>query len=112
MIAIWWFPPVHLSQFALPELFVGRPLGVGDSYWGLLGTNPREACAYVGVVPLFLAFVGFVAAPRDRAFTCWRLIVPLSLVMATMPAWWPDGYTMVRQLPGLGWFRARLDTRS
>jgi hypothetical protein len=102
----WWFPHVHLAQFALPELFVGLPWGAGDRYWGLLGTNPREACAYVGVVPLLLAMVGFVAAPRDRALTPWRLIVPLSLFMATLPGWWPVGSSLIAQLPGLGWFRA------
>jgi hypothetical protein len=104
--ALWWFPPVHLAQFALPEVFLGRPLGAGDAYWGHLGTTSREACAYVGIVPLILAFVGFFAAPRDRSLTAWRLIGPLSLVVATMPGWWPDGYFLIMQLPGLGWFRA------
>ncbi len=102
----WWFPHVHLAQFALPELFVGLPWGAGDRYWGLLGTNPREACAYVGVVPLILAMVGLVVAPRDRALTPWRLIIPLSLFMATLPGWWPFGSSLIAQVPGLGWFRA------
>src|SRR5262249_51672132 len=67
------FPPAHWAQFALPEVFLGRPLGAGDAYWGHQGTTSGEACAYVGVVPLILAFVGYVAAPRDRALTPWRL---------------------------------------
>ena len=100
------FPPAHWAQFALPEVFLGRPLGTGDLYWGHHGTTPGEACAYVGVVPLILAFVGAVAAPRDRALTPWRLIVPMSLALATMPGWWPDGFFVLLQLPGLGWFRA------
>ncbi len=100
------FPPAHWAQFALPEVFLGRPLGTGDLYWGHHGTTPGEACAYVGVVPLILAFVGALAAPRDRALTPWRLIVPMSLALATMPGWWPDGFFVLLQLPGLGWFRA------
>jgi len=100
------FPPAHWAQFALPEVFLGRPLGNGDLYWGHNGTTSGEACAYVGVVPLILAFVGAVAAPRDRALTPWRLIVPMSLALATMPGWWPDGFFVLLQLPGLGWFRA------
>jgi len=100
------FPPAHWAQFALPEVFLGRPLGTGDLYWGHNGTTPGEACAYVGVVPLILAFVGGMAAPRDRPLTPWRLIVPMSLALATMPGWWPDGFFVLLQLPGLGWFRA------
>ena len=32
--------------------------------------------------------------------------MPLSLALATMPGWWPDGFFVLLQLPGLGWFRA------
>ena len=64
----------------------------------------------MGAVPLILAFVGALAAPRDRAPTPWRLIVPMSLALATMPGWWPDGFFVLLQLPGLGWFRARAVT--
>jgi hypothetical protein len=99
-------PPEHWAQFALPPVFLGRPMGAGDSYWGHHGTTSGEACAYVGVAPLILAFVGWVAAPRDRVLDPWRLIAPLSLALATMPGWWPDGFFMLLQLPGLGWFRA------
>jgi hypothetical protein len=38
--------------------------------------------------------------------TPWRIIAPLSLALATMPGWWPDGFAMLLQLPGIGWFRA------
>jgi hypothetical protein len=99
-------PPAHWAQFALPELFLGLPLGRGDSYWTKQGTTPGEASAYVGVVPFILACVGAVAAHRDRALTPWRLIAPLSLALATMPGWWPDAFFILLQLPGLGWFRA------
>ena len=100
------FPPEHWAQLALPEVFLGRPLGVGDTYWGHHKTTAGEACAYVGVVPLILAFVGWVATRRDRTLTAWRLVAPLTLALATMPGWWPDGFHMLLQVPGLGWFRA------
>ena len=65
----------------------------------------------MGVVPLILAFVGLVAAPRDRALGPWRLVAPLALALATMPGWWPDGFYFLLHLPGVGWFRARRGTR-
>ncbi len=106
------FPPEHWAQLALPEVFLGRPMGAGDDYWFRLKTFAGEACAYVGVVPLILAFVGWVSTRRDRTLTAWRLVAPLSMVLATMPGWWPAGFDMLLHLPGLGWFRARRGTRS
>jgi hypothetical protein len=106
LLANFFFPPAHWAQFALPEVFLSRPGGAGDAYWGRLGTIAGEACAYAGVVPLVLAFVGAVSTPRSSGLACWRLIAPLSLAVATMPGWWPYGFFMILQLPGLGWFRA------
>jgi len=106
LLANFLFPPAHCAQFALPEVFLGQPGGAGDAYWGRHGTNPGEACAYAGVVPLILAFVGTVVASRFGSLSLWRLIIPLSLALATMPGWWPDGFFLLLQLPGLGWFRA------
>jgi hypothetical protein len=100
------FPPAHWAQFALPAVFLGRPLGAGDTYWGRQGTTPGEACAYVGVVALLLAFVGMVASSRGRVLAIWRLIIPLTLLLATMPGWWPDGFYALSKVPGFGWFRA------
>ena len=39
------FPTMHWAQFALPEVFLGRPLGVGDTYWAQHQTTAGEACA-------------------------------------------------------------------
>jgi hypothetical protein len=100
------FPAAQWAQFALPEVFLGQPSGSGDMYWLQRHTTPSEACAYVGIVPMVLAIIGSVAARRDRAFTIWRLIIPISLGLATMGDWWPDGYLAILQLPGFGWFRA------
>jgi hypothetical protein len=104
-LARFLFPVGHWAQFALPEVFLGRPGGAGDAYWNRHATTAGEACAYVGVVPFILAFVGMAALPRSRGLGPWRLIAPLSLALATMPGWWPDGFSLLLQLPGLG-FRA------
>jgi hypothetical protein len=105
-LANFLLPPAHWAQFALPEVFLGRPSGLGEAYWNRHGTTAGEACAYVGVVPVVLAFVGAAATPRLSGLTLWRLVVPLSLALATMPGWWPDLFFVLLQLPGLGWFRA------
>ncbi len=98
-------PPRHWAQLAMPAVYLGRPRGMGD-YWAPLQTTPGEACAYVGIVPLILAFVGWVAVPGDRRMTPWRLLIPLSFGLATMPGWLPDGYALLLKLPGMGLFRA------
>ncbi len=99
-------PPEHLSGWAVPELFLARDGHSNDAYWSRLATTPGESSAYVGTVPLVLSWVGIVAAPRDRRFTPWRLIVPAGLALASMASWWPDGYWIVLQVPGFGLFRA------
>ncbi len=40
---------------------------------------------------------------RRTALSC--ALVPLSFALATMPNWWPDGYTRLLALPGIGYFR-------
>jgi hypothetical protein len=105
-LALYSFPWAHWAQFALPEVFVARPPGTGDAYWAGHATTVGEASAYVGVVPFLLAFVGLAAAPRDRALAPWRLIVPLSFLLASMPRWWPGGFHVLTQIPVIGWFRA------
>jgi hypothetical protein len=106
LLAGFSLPPAHWAAFALPEVFLATSPDDVSGYWARRGTTPGEACAYVGVLPFLLAFVGMLAAPRDRALTPWRLIVPLSLALATMPGWWYDAYLVLLELPGFGWFRA------
>ncbi len=105
-IANYLFPPAHWAQFALPEVFLARSEVSGDAYWGRFATARGEACAYVGIVPLILACVGWVSTPRGRALLPWKGMVLISLALATMPGWWPDAFFLLMQLPGLGWFRA------
>jgi hypothetical protein len=100
------FPPAQCAQFALPEVYLGSALRASDLFWSRNGATPSEACAYVGVVPLILAFVGAGGVKRHDSVAAWRIIIPLSLALATMAGWWPDGFAFLLQLPGIGWFRA------
>ena len=84
----------------------GAALGAGDGYWGRHGTTAGEACALRGGRAADPGLRGLVAAPRDRPLAPWRLVGPLSLALATMPGWWPDGFHLLLNLPGLGTFRA------
>ena len=70
-------------------------------------SRPRdiEAVLYVGTIPLILAFIGGLARPSNRATMPWRLLIPVSFAIATMPRWWPQGYLYLLSLPGLGYFR-------
>jgi hypothetical protein len=105
-LANYLMPPSHLAQFVLPEVYLGRPRGLGAAYWSQQGTTGGEACSYVGTMAFVLALVGAVAAPRQRSFAVWWLIIPLSLALATMPKWLPDAFLLILQVPGIGWFRA------
>lgn len=105
-LANFLLPPTHALQFALPEVYLGQPRGVGEAYWNQHGTTAGESCAYIGIVSFVLASIGALAAPCRSGFAVWRLVVPLSLALATMPGWWPDGFSLLLQLPGIGWFRA------
>jgi hypothetical protein len=98
------FPPAHWSELAVPRQFRGLREGVEDRYWLEHATTAREACLYIGTVPLVLAFPGWGA--RNRALSLWRFLVPASFLLATIPQWWPAGHDMVLRVPILGAFRA------
>jgi hypothetical protein len=104
-LALYSLPPPQWAQLAMPAVFLGRP-AAPEEFWARQTTTAGEACAYVGVVPLILAFVGLAAAPRDRALRPWLLVSALAMALATMPGWWPDGYYYVLHVPGMGLFRA------
>ncbi len=98
-------PPSHWFEPALPRLVREIRLGPEDPYWFGQQTTGYEAVLYVGTIPLILAFVGVLARPASRATMPWRVIIPVSLAIATMPRWWPQGYLYLLKLPGLGYFR-------
>ena len=98
------FPPAHWFELALPRLVRELRLGPEDPYWFGQQTTGYEAALYVGTIPLILAFVGFVARPAGRATMPWRILIPVSLAMATMPRWWPQGYLYLLAAAGAGIF--------
>ena len=59
----------------------------------------------MGTIPLILAFVAIIARPAGRSTMPWRLLIPVSFALATMPRWWPQGYLYLLAVPGLGYFR-------
>ena len=97
------FPPAHWAQPALPYAFMDLAGGPQSAYWHSHETTGAEACFYVGTVPLVLAAIGLVV--RDRALAPWKWVVAASLVAATMPRWWQDGFWLLTRLPGFGHFR-------
>lgn len=97
------YPASHLAELAVPGLFRGLRGGPEARYWFTEQTTGFEACLFVGTVPLILAWAGLVGG--GRGLSPWRLIVPASLALATMPRWWPEGYMMVLRVPLLGYFR-------
>ena len=105
MLSNYAFPPSHWVQPFLPELFV-TPSGPSESaYWMPLETSSGESAFYVGTIPLILAIVGFVTKPGTPKLSPWRVMIAASLVLATMPRWWPFGFELATHFPGLGWFR-------
>ena len=98
------YPPAHWPELAIPRLFQAVASVPEGSYWTAQATTGYEARFYIGTLPLILACVGFTA--RDQPLGPWRLIVPVTFALATMPSWWPLGYQLVLQLPGIGYFRA------
>ncbi len=98
-------PPAHWFEPALPRLVRELRLGPEDPYWFSQQTTGYEAVLYVGTIPLILAFVGALARPAGRATLPWRVLIPISAALATMPRWWPQGYLYLLNLPGLGYFR-------
>lgn len=104
-LTFYAFPSSHLAQLAFPQLFMGFSQEASWTYWRGFGSLPDEATLYVGTVTLIFAFCGYFAR-RDRSLAMWRWIVPIGLVLATMPFWWLDGYLLILKIPGLGLFRA------
>jgi hypothetical protein len=98
-------PPAHWFEPVLPRLVRDLRMGPEDPYWFSQQTTGYEAVLYVGTIPLILAFVGGLARPTGRSTLPWRVLIPISLALATMPRWWPQGYLYLLNLPGLGYFR-------
>ncbi|MGP0067514.1 MAG: hypothetical protein ACLQGP_28455 [Isosphaeraceae bacterium] len=98
-------PPAHWFEPALPRLVRELRLGPEDPYWFSQQTTGYEAVLYVGTIPLILAFIGAFTWPVARSTLPWLILIPVSLAIATMPRWWPQGYLYLISLPGIGYFR-------
>jgi hypothetical protein len=99
------FPPAHWFELAVPRVVRELRLGPEDPYWFSQQTTGYEAALYVGTIPLILAIASCCAFPFKRESLLWRLLVPASFALATMPRWWPEGYAQLLALPGVGYFR-------
>lgn len=97
------FPPAHWAELAIPRLFRGIDGGPEAPYWFGQQTTGFEASLHVGTLPILLACVGLVA--WVRGVRVWASLVALTFALATMPRWWPEGYTWILRVPGLGFFR-------
>ncbi len=94
------------SSSALPRLVRELRLGPEDPYWFGQQTTGYEAVLYVGTIPLIFALRSVDSPGQPAGPRClWRLLVPISFAIATMPRWWPQGYLYLLSLPGLGYFR-------
>ena len=60
---------------------------------------------YVGTIPLFLVFLAIAARPSSQATLPWKVVIAISLVLATMMAWWPEGYLGLVRVPPFSYFR-------
>jgi hypothetical protein len=99
------FPPSHWFELVLPRLVRELRLGPEDPYWFGQQTWGYEAALYVGTIPLIFAFIGALGRPASRSTVLWRVLVPLTFALATMPRWWPQGYLGLLAIPGIGYFR-------
>lgn len=104
-LSFYSFPPLHWFELAFPRLIRELRLGPEDPYWFGQQTWGYEAALYAGTIPLIFAFIGLMGRPRSRSAVLWRVLLPASFALATMPRWWPEGYLRLLALPGVGYFR-------
>ncbi len=99
------FPPVNWFDLVLPQLIRDLRDGPDDRYWYLHQTEAYEVALHIGTIPLILVFLAVVSRPMSRATLPWKIVIPISLGLATMMAWWPEGYLGLVRLPPFGYFR-------
>jgi hypothetical protein len=96
--------PIHLVSYVAPGLFHWSPLWRPVA-WDPFHTSPEEHLAYVGLVPLFLAFgaVGF-GFRGDRGVRLLTILAVGSVLLSLGP--YMLGFELLTQLPGFSFFRA------
>jgi hypothetical protein len=97
-------PPYHLISYLAPSLFhtswLWRPLA-----WDPFHAMPEEHLAYVGLVPLFLAWGAVIHGWRQDARV---RILAVVAVVTTLLSFGPyvPGFGLLSRLPGFSFFRA------
>lgn len=104
-LAFYSYPPAHWAEPAAPRLFRDWPGDPESAYWFGQQTTGFESAFYIGTIPLILAIVGLAGGRRLRGLGAWWAVVAGSLLLATMPRWWPQGYAALLNVPGLNLFR-------
>ncbi len=98
------FPPSHWFRAGAAAAGARPCTRARGPVLAVRGTTGYEAALWVGTVPLVLAAIG-CWRPFNRRAALWRIVVPVSFALATMPHWWPAGYIRLLALPGVGYFR-------
>ncbi len=99
------FPLVNWFDLVLPQLIRDLRNGPDDHYWFAHQTEAYEVALYIGTIPLILVFLAIASRPSSRATLPWKLVIAISLVLATMMAWWPEGYLGLVRVPPFSYFR-------
>ncbi|WP_406700056.1 hypothetical protein V5E97_14560 [Singulisphaera sp. Ch08] len=96
--------PLHLVSYVAPGLFHRSPLW-RPLAWDPFHTSPEEYLGYIGLVPLYLAFVAiFRGFRRDPAARALALVVLVTLLLSFGP--YVPGFRLLIQIPGFSFFRA------
>ncbi len=99
------FPPLNWFDLVLPQLIRDLRDGPDDRYWFAHQTEAYEVALHIGTIPLILVFLAVVSRPAGRATLPWKFVIPISLGLASMMAWWPEGYLGLVRLPPFAYFR-------
>jgi Bacterial membrane protein YfhO len=99
------FPPVNWFDLVLPQLIRDLRNGPDDHYWFSHQTEAYEVALHIGTIPLILVFLAVVSRPASRATLPWKFVIPISLALATMMVWWPEGYLGLVRLAPFSYFR-------
>ena len=104
-LAAFAYPPAHWSELVCPRLFASLPGGPNGAYWRIWNTSRHEAIFYVGTIPLIFAMIGIASSRIDRSLRPWAVLALLGFCLASLPILWPEGFELLTNVPGVGFFR-------